>query len=417
MTSYPQVDVRLLTSAERSFAGCEETLPLVIAARERTDLAFLHAFTRANGRDLVADAARYGAILFRGFDVADDADFERTVLAIDGMRGIDRVFMPEEGRLLVSGQRFVLHTNAFYATGGTLDLGTFHTENWFRPDVPRYIFFCCHRPSWFGGETGMVDVAKVYASLPASRREVLEASPRLATFFDIGAVAAVHALPVEATRNFLRDQGMQLVECGGKEYALLYKPPVFINPTTGEHALAIHYWYALDKLGFQPAVRKAFLGDYTGAKWAVHRAIWKHPRLANLLPSLTWLLAPAIAARDLRNDIAERIRRRFGRDVAPVVPSGPRVHDALDAEDVERVAEATRRHYSSFRWQRGDVLMIDNSKVAHTGMPGFGPRTVRAMICNPLAPPLSPEGSGAWRVPDEPAPATTGEAIERLAAR
>ncbi|MFZ4077241.1 MAG: hypothetical protein ACOYKA_04565 [Legionellaceae bacterium] len=28
---------------------------------------------------------------------------------------------------------------------------------------------------------------------------------------------------------------------------------------------------------------------------------------------------------------------------------------------------------------------MDNKKVVHAGMPGKGPRTIRAMICNPLA--------------------------------
>lgn len=35
--------------------------------------------------------------------------------------------------------------------------------------------------------------------------------------------------------------------------------------------------------------------------------------------------------------------------------------------------------------EKGDVLLIDNKKVMHAGMPGLGPRLIRAMICNPLA--------------------------------
>jgi len=31
-------------------------------------------------------------------------------------------------------------------------------------------------------------------------------------------------------------------------------------------------------------------------------------------------------------------------------------------------------HASVFRWQRGDVLLVDNSRVLHDGLPGFGPR-------------------------------------------
>jgi hypothetical protein len=43
-----------------------------------------------------------------------------------------------------------------------------------------------------------------------------------------------------------------------------------------------------------------------------------------------------------------------------------------------------RKFYCSTIWQKGDILLVDNRKVAHTGMPGAGPRLVRALIANPL---------------------------------
>ncbi len=43
-----------------------------------------------------------------------------------------------------------------------------------------------------------------------------------------------------------------------------------------------------------------------------------------------------------------------------------------------------RNYYSSCLWKKGDILLIDNKKVMHAGMPGMGPRVIRAMICNPL---------------------------------
>ena len=43
-----------------------------------------------------------------------------------------------------------------------------------------------------------------------------------------------------------------------------------------------------------------------------------------------------------------------------------------------------RNYYSSCLWKKGDILLIDNRKVTHAGMPGSGPRQVRAMICNPI---------------------------------
>ena len=36
-------------------------------------------------------------------------------------------------------------------------------------------------------------------------------------------------------------------------------------------------------------------------------------------------------------------------------------------------------------WKKGDILLVDNTQVVHAGMPGAGPRIVRAMSSNPLA--------------------------------
>ena len=43
-----------------------------------------------------------------------------------------------------------------------------------------------------------------------------------------------------------------------------------------------------------------------------------------------------------------------------------------------------RAHASVFRWQRGDVLLIDNARVLHDGMPGFGPRRLRVALLGEL---------------------------------
>lgn len=37
-----------------------------------------------------------------------------------------------------------------------------------------------------------------------------------------------------------------------------------------------------------------------------------------------------------------------------------------------------------FRWRRGDVMLFDNLQLLHAGMPGFGPRELRVMLCNPI---------------------------------
>ena len=64
--------------------------------------------------------------------------------------------------------------------------------------------------------------------------------------------------------------------------------------------------------------------------------------------------------------------------------------------DVNHLAGLIRSFYCSTLWQKGDILLVDNRKVAHSGMPGSGPRLVRALISNPLKMQYSQEQSGCF---------------------
>jgi hypothetical protein len=61
-----------------------------------------------------------------------------------------------------------------------------------------------------------------------------------------------------------------------------------------------------------------------------------------------------------------------------------KVGSCLNDKDVKDLARLIRKYYSSCLWEKGDILLVDNMKVMHAGMPGAGPRLIRAMICNPM---------------------------------
>ena len=149
-------------------------MPLVIEAKEHKDLKFLQDFLKANSENLMDDVGKYGRFLFRGFDIQSDKDFENAILSINGLHGISEAFMSEHGRERVDGLKYVLHTNTIYKTGGTLYLGGFHSENYYTTDVPGFISFCCLKPSTLGGETGLVNMEKVYEQLDDELKKKLE---------------------------------------------------------------------------------------------------------------------------------------------------------------------------------------------------------------------------------------------------
>jgi alpha-ketoglutarate-dependent taurine dioxygenase len=414
MSRYPNVAVRLLVPAERSISSSERASPLVIEAEERRDLKFLTEFLRSHSAELTEDVAKHGAILLRGFDIASDKDFETAVLSIRTMIGMDSVFMEEEGRTAVEGSRYVMHTNSIYTTGGSIDLGSFHTENYFGPDVPQYISFFCQVPSWFGGETGLVNIASVYADLPEALQIRLEQTSFLARTYPVLEVANKYQLTPDEVLRFCADVGLPVAEHNGTQYILLYKPSVLVHPLTGERGLSINYWNNLRRLGFRPAISRAFQADYVSKEWFVHTLLWRYPALQQWVPTMTLVRAPRVSLRNFSEMVVGACSEKFGYPPPPSEPEGPHITSAFMDGDLEIIVAAVRRRFSSFRWRSGDVLIIDNAKMAHAGMPGFGPRLLRALQCNPMQIPYSPTAPGLWAIPDSPVVETIGARIEKM---
>ena len=113
---YSEVIVRLLRADERFIESNEQDMPLVLEAKGDETVPFLQQFLAKNSKKILEDTAKYGALLLRGFAIASDEDFEKTILSIQGVRGISDAFMSEEGRIHPDKLKFVLHTNAVYKT-------------------------------------------------------------------------------------------------------------------------------------------------------------------------------------------------------------------------------------------------------------------------------------------------------------
>ena len=325
---------------------------------------------------ILDDVARDGFVLLRGLDVESDIDFEGVIAGSGGLHPLREILMSEPGRTVVDGTTFVLHTNALYKTGGTMRFGGFHTENYYVADVPRFIAFFCRRPSTFGGETGLVNTAAVYDALDDATKARLEARPFLTDAVPLERVAQRYDLSEDDVEAFCAQHGLTVAE----KWLLVYKPSVIEHPVTGERAININFSSEIALL--ERNLVAAFADDFRGLQWMLHRRRWR--REARKPP---------------------RWRRRPG-------PEEPRVGSVLD----ERIAPLMRKHYRAVRWRRGDVLLVDNLKMAHAGMPGFGPRLLRAMICNRVAIPCGRDQPGVCIAPRDDGAATLGAAISSIAA-
>ncbi len=385
LREYHDVITRVLSKKERTLSTNQDALPLVIEAKNEKSREFLFKFLDTYHSELKADIHQYGAVLIRGFDIRSDVDFESAILKIKHFQAIENTFMKEEGRDRVSGTQFVLHTNTIYKTGGSLKIPTFHTENYFTTDVPHYICFFCITPSTRGGETGMANMEKIYETLNPRLKEKLEESTLFSIKWPISHILELYNIPVEKTDDvcdICKQFGLTITSSGKEKFVVLYKPSVLINPVTKIKSLQAH----LDMVpGIYKQVGRQFIDDYKGKDWLSLRALWS-------VPTLSFLFTPLKLIFHDKKMVAKLKQRH-------VDFSQKMLKHIFTKEDVAELAHGIRHYFSSYSWKSGDILLIDNTKIAHAGMPGNrSPRVIRAMICNPLKLDFSHPGAGAQTV-------------------
>lgn len=391
-TGYEQVTVRFLRPDEQFIASSSNDMPLVIEANHARDLCFLQTFLKDNSSAILKDIAQHGAVLLRGFDVSSSHDFEQTVLSISGLNGIRDAFMSEDGRIPADDLQYVLHTNAIYKTGGTLYLGGFHTENYYSPDVPSFICFCCLQPSKTGGETGLINTQKIYDALSAELKEKLAKKTCLAAKWLVSEVAERYGITSREVEMLCQKMNLPIVGQYPHQVILMYKPNVLIHPVTRRRNLQVNFFELplLNKL-----LQQRFMQDYRGKQWFWNRVVWRLPRcvfhcLEKMYMSIASLIySPKAAIKRLFIKIKtyQAMRRIPPYDKTTL-------NDHFSFADIQALATNLHHHYVSCLWQKGDILLVDNKQVAHAGMPGSGQRTIRAMICNPLKMHYTPDASG-----------------------
>lgn len=382
---YPGVTTRFLRPDERLIASEEQEMPLVIEATAHTDLAFLQTFLQAHSAQLLNNISNYGALLLRGFDVQSDKDFEESVLSIKGLRGISEAFMSEEGRIHVGDLKYVLFTNAVYKTGGTLYLGGFHSENYYSTDMPAYISFCCHKPSDVGGETGLVNMEKVYASLNADLKNRLEKNSFFVCQWLVSDVAKRYNLSDDIIEKICKHFNLPIVGQGKDRFILMYKPSVFEDPKTKKRSLQINLF---ELHGLNVEMRKCFMNDYQGKTWFWHRFVWKLPTFVFKPIEVIYIMCASFfySPKNAMAILFSKLKVRWSSYRLSKLPPfyKKKVGSCFSRQDEKVLAQLIRKYYCSCLWQKGDILLVDNRKVVHAGMPGAGSRLVRAMICNPL---------------------------------
>lgn len=293
---------------------------MIEAAPSQRDLA---AVWEAQSAAVGALTERHAAVLFRGFAIADEADF-RTVRD----RAIDT---PAAYRYRSTPRTEVdagIMTATEYPASEEIPL---HCENAYQRSWPERLVFCCLQPAQEGGQTPIADMRAVTAEIDSS---VVEAFDRR-----------------------------------GVRYLRTYHPGFDLD------------WQTVFQTDDRNELARYCATHEIDVRWredgVLHteqtcQGAARHPRTGELLWfNQAHLFHPSSLGPDMFADLCSV----FGTDG---LPRDARFGDGeeIPGEMLAHIRAAHRRHLRAFDWQAGDVLVIDNMLAAHGRHPFSGPRRV-----------------------------------------
>lgn len=264
-----------------------------------------------------------GAVLLRGFSELQPGDVSAISVELTGT-----TFSYNER----TTPRRQLARHAYTATEYPADQEIFlHNENAYASQWPAYLYFYCERPAAAGGETTMADLTKVQAAIPRQIQETLQRRGLVhrRTFrrnLGLSWQEAFGITSFEMLQAFCGREGYRVAACDDDCVVLDYPhSPLARNPADGAIRWFNHAAF-FQPDGVDPATRSAIELLY-GEEGFPNRMLY-----GDLQP--------------LEPEIVCQLRKAY--------------------------SDATTGH----RWQRHDLLVLDNMRHAHGRRPFSGARSV-----------------------------------------
>ncbi len=305
-----------------------QSLPLMIQPGVK-DLSLIS--WAAMNRDFIEkQLLKHGAILFRNFALKSVADFEGSVRAISGE------IMPYQER---SSPRHEVSDRIYTSTDYPADLAIFpHNEHSYCKSLPLRLFFFCLTPAQDRGETPIGDCRKIFKRLDPTIRDRFIAKKwmYLRNFgdgFGLPWQTVFQTTDKSAAEDYCRRNDIKF-EWKKDDRLRTYqvRPVAAAHPRTGEMV------------------------------WFNHATFF---HITTLEPTLCETLLEQFGEGNLPNNT-------YYGDGSPIEPS------VLD-----HLRDAYLKEMVSFRWQQGDLLMLDNMLTAHSRAPYTGGRQILFAMTEP----------------------------------
>ncbi|MEM7582350.1 MAG: TauD/TfdA family dioxygenase [Acidobacteriota bacterium] len=268
---------------------------------------------------------QHGGILFRGFKIDSDVDFQ-TLIQADADEMLDYTYRSTP-RTRVSGNVF---TSTEYPPDQSIPM---HNEMSYTRSWPLKIWFFCMQPSEAGGETPIADSHRVYERIDP------------------------------AMRDRFAEQGVLYVRNYGDQLDLSWEDVFQTSERTeveafcSERGIEVE-WREGNRLRTRQRCQGVVEHPQSGKQLWFNQAHLFH--VSGLPEAIQEALLSSLGEENLP-------RNTYYGDGAPI-----------EAEVLQHITECFEQEMVVFPWQKGDVLLLDNMAVAHGRRPFSGTRRVLA---------------------------------------
>lgn len=315
-----------------SFFDSETSFPLVL--EPTINDVSLASWARANTEFIQKELLRYGAILFRKFDVSSSLQFRQFATAICPEllnyqeRAAPRIEVDKE-----------IYTSTEYPADQYIPM---HHEMSYSHNWPTKIWFFCELPAQSGGRTPVADDRRVFQKL----------NPKIVQKF------------IEKKVMYVRNYG-EGVDMSWRE-----------TFQTDDRAVVMNY---CRQTGMQAEWRD---NDRLRTR-AIRQVVATHPQTGDTV----WFNhAHMFHVSNLSAAVREALLSEFKEDELPrnaFYGDG----SAIESSVLDEIRETYNATAIAFPWQKGDVLMVDNFLVSHGREPFTGPRKILVALAELYANP------------------------------